>query len=96
MYDRSFAYNEGSQLCGTGGDWNEVRENVDLTIVHNSASATVVFTSTLDEDANNVPAYHSLIRNLGVSVISKYWWNVAQPLAIRVAAAMPHNAHFGN
>lgn len=48
VFDKAYGPREGEQLCGVGGDWREVRENIDITINHNGPSATVVFTSTLD------------------------------------------------
>ena len=92
MYDRSFAYNEGSKLCGKG---YEMREIVDLTLQHNGNSATVVFTSNLDEDAENVFNRQSLIRNHGESEISKFSLSDAQLLAILVLVVMPPSARIG-
>jgi hypothetical protein len=45
----------GSQLCGSNNDnWNEKIYDIEFTLPHNSPTTTIVMTSTLDEDADNV------------------------------------------
>jgi len=51
MYRAS--YNQGTQLCGQGSDWNEEVVNLKLEAEHTGLSVTIEFTTNLNENAQD-------------------------------------------
>lgn len=54
-----------------GGNWYELVVNVKVDVKHSGPAAAIIFTSSLNEGANNVlQPFFLFPRNLGVSEIS--------------------------
>ncbi|CAD8148346.1 unnamed protein product [Paramecium octaurelia] len=66
LWQKNYQWWEGIALCGRGGGWNEIVENVTVTMNHNSESLVFAMTSNLNEP----PYYESWgIRDFTQSIV---------------------------
>ena len=68
LWEARWGYTDGgSQLCGTSQNAKFIEKvyEVEFLIPHNTPTVTIIMTSTLDEEANNVRVMFNSDRNLG-------------------------------
>ena len=50
---KSYIYHQGKQECGVGSNWYEQKERITAIVAHTGNSATIRFTTTLNQSAND-------------------------------------------
>lgn len=53
LWEAKWHWSQGSNLCGAGNNWKEKVYDIDFLVPHNSPNVNIIFTSNLDEEANN-------------------------------------------